>query len=327
MSKFLAADKNLALLQGDRCGIYRGPTAAVNSIPGMNAGSSSAMVDPQLFEELIRMGVTSAQVHRNALSVQTKTGLRARIPVVIDPLRDTTLNQPVNGEAVSVFAFDKWLTGAQAVAKATGSLVYTWRSNVFSYQRNVLASARLDSAWPVFWVLEKQALDTFAGCIGEREVRNVSISRAELLVSAESFQARASAPELPMPEPAIALLAKIKPHTGAVQFQVPMNHIRPAIRQIKVLAAAHRIKDASVTVSSTDGSLRIRSDFLDIEVPGVTLSQHAFRTTSSALMALDAIAGDVLEIVQDTSNDANAPLVVRGQNISLLLAIHREGTS
>lgn len=324
MSKICVTEGNLALLQDDRCGVFRGSTAAVNAIPGMDVGSASAMVNPHLFEELMRMGVISANVQRNALTVQTKTGLRARIPVVIDPLRDTALNQPADGQTVSGAAFGQWLAGALAVAKATGSLVYTWRSNVFSYQRNVLASARLDSAWPVFFAVQKQALDTFAGCIGEREIKDASVSRLELLVGAETFQARVTAPELPMPESAMALLAKVKPHTGAAQFLVPMNLIRPAIHQIKVLAGAHRIKDSSVSVSQIHGSLRIRSEFLDIEVPGVTLSQHAFRTASSALMALDAIEGDVLEIVQDAGNDVNAPLVVRGKNISLLLAVHRE---
>ncbi len=324
MSQIRAIEKHLALLQDDRCGFFRGSTAAVNAVPGMDVGSDSAMVDPQLFEELTRMGVTSASVQRNALIVQTKTGLRARIPVVIDPLRHTALNQPADGQTVSAAAFRQWMAGALSVAKATGSVIYTWRSNVFSYQRNVLASARLDSAWPVFLAVSKPSLDTFVGCIGEREISDVSVSRLELLVGAKTFQARISAPELPMPEPAMALLAKVKPHTGDVQYRVPMHLIRPAIHQIKVLAGANRVKDAGVTVSSIRDALRIHGDFLDIEVPGVTLSQHAFRTTSSALMALDAVEGDVLEIVQDTGGDASAPLVVRGQNISLLLAVHRE---
>lgn len=324
MSRIRAIEKNLALLQDDRCGFFRGSTAAVNAVPGMDVGAQSAMVNPQLFEELTRMGVISARVQRNALNVQTKTGLRARIPVVIDPLRHTALNQPADGQTVSVAAFHQWIAGALAVAKATGSVIYTWRSNVFSYQRNVLASARLNSAWPVFLAVHKQSLDTFVGCIGDREIRDVSVSRLELLVGAQTFQARISAPELPMPEPAIALLAKVKPHTGAVQYRVPMHLVRPAIHQIKVLAGAYRVKDAGVTVSSVRGALRIRGDFLDIEIPGVTLSPLAFRTTSSALMALDAIDGEVLEVAQDAGNDANAPLVVRGQNINLLLAVHRE---
>lgn len=324
MTNFFAAAKNLALVQGNRCGIYSGPTAAVNSIEGLNAGRLSAMVDPKLFGALITMGVTKAHVQSNALTVQTRTGLLAKIPVVIDPLRQTTLNQPVDGVTVSVSSFEKWLKSAQAVSKATSERAYTWRSNVFSYRHNVLASARLDCAWPVFWVVNRKVLETFAGCVDAQEITQVSVSRAELLVSSKTFQAQACAEELPMPEQAIALLAKHKPHCGVVQFQVPMKPLRRAIHQIKALTSAHRAKDVDVLVSSIDGSLHIRSQFLDIEVPGVTLSSRPFRTQSSALMALDAVDGDVLEVIADAGNETDAPLVVRGANMHLLMAVRRE---
>lgn len=331
MSESMTRGAQMMVLQGSSMRHDIGALAKAAPLPCGELGDIPMMVDPELFQGLLKLGIKTMRADRNSLSIQTTTGLKARVPVMVDPHRNMRLSISSECESVDPAKFKEWMQAAVAVSKAVAksNSVYTYRSSIFSYNKHVLVAVRLSAPWPLPTVANAKHVGTIWNDISDVELEMASCTSSEILVRTKGqVTTRVEAEEETMPLPPLELLAMVKPHLQKVKLVFEAAQLRAAVDQIVVVAqAARAIKDFSqagnefveFVPSGSALTMRFNANTVHLDVPW---NLGAIKVPFRAFTALAAIPHDcaTVDVVAAPTESATTPLVLRAGAMSFFLA-------
>lgn len=294
MSESMTRGAEVMLLQGTTLRHDKAGMALTMPLPCGDAGPTPLMIDPEKFSGLIAMGITEIAQLRNALSVTTATGLRARLPALADPHRNMALEVGSEPRRIAPALFSEWLAAGLALTAASGSAVlYTYRSHAFVFSRVAMAATRLSAGWPMPSVIDAAHLRDIKRHIGPGPVDSVEASRALLLVKSQGRVLRLEARDATLPPAPIELLAQCKLHSLASIGEMESLALAAAVKQIALTHAAHGslcedAGDPRVEVRFSPRGMSLRTRLASVEVRGQLPSAQPMTTSLSALKILQA---------------------------------------
>ena len=330
MPEYMTRGTEMMLLQGGQFRYDKGATATTMPLPCRGAGDTPIVVNPELFAGLMKMGVLSIEKRANAVSVVTTTGLQARIPVMLDPFRKLELTVGKDSSAVDPDLFMAWLRLAAIASRTLKShSIYTYRSNVFTYNRVALVASRLPSAWPVPAVSSAKHVNAIQTALCEKAVVSAYCSRNEILVRTDTMAMQVESTDETMPQPPIDLLSKFKPHSASTLASVDAQTFRSASEQMALVAQALTSRKAELQVDEQmvdfcpeKGGLTVSSSGASIFMEGVRWVGSPIRTPLRAFAALSTIGRDVqtMDLIAAPAAGRSSPLVLRAAETSFFLA-------
>lgn len=333
MSESMTRGMPLMALQGATMRHDIGTLSMSSALPVKAGQGDPMMVNPHIFAGLLDIGITSIDQVRNALDIRTKTGLSARLPVVVDPHRNMALRIGAGGVEVPPELFVEWLTASVAIAKAMGRAVgsiYTYRSNVFAYNSSVMVAARLSKAWPTPSTANPRLLANILAAVDGCTITSAQCSETEVLVRTDKAKVlRAEAQEEPTPQQPVDMLARFKSHIAPAIQSLPANALRDVVHQLRLVADAFGNVSAAAEVRMCPDAKGLMVRLLDnkVHVPCEHWTLGRLDVPFRSFVTLGAIPNDSSEVhfVSAPSVRPSAPLVLRSGNLSFFMAAAARG--
>lgn len=333
MSESMTRGTPLMALQGARMRHDTGTLSLSSKLPVEVGRDHPVMVNPHIFAGLLGIGITSIESQKNALSITTQTGLRAKLPVIPDPHRIMELRLSEGGSEVGSEQFVEWLHHAVAISKAinrhTGS-AYTYRSNVFVYNSSVMVTARLKKGWPAPCIANPRLLANILTHTTADPVQAAICGETEVLVKTVSGTVlRAESAEDQLPNQPVEMLAQYKSHQAPSVQTLGALELRDAAVQLRLVAEAFGQMPAnaevSVTADSKGVTLRHKDNKVHFPCEGWKLGRLDVPLRS--FITLSAIPADCSEvdIVSAPKPGSPAPLIFRAGNLSFFMAAAARG--
>lgn len=330
MSEAMTRGADVMFLRGNTLRHDRAGVAVSMPLPCGDAGPTPLMIDADRFAGLIDMGITSIDQARNALSISTKTGLRAVLPALADPHRAMELAAPEEHESIAPDLFSEWLDAALALTTAASStVVCTYRSHAFVFNRRAMAATRLSTGWPMPSVVDAQLLRYLKRHIAEKSVDSVKASKVLLLVQAQARVLRIEVKDAQLPQTPIEMLANAKAHKLPSLGELRSEEVAAAVRQIALTHAANstaREVDAAIEMKPSVRGLVLRSRLASVEIDGRLPAIPTAKTSLSALKMLQAAPqfSETIQLLAYPGHENASAFIVRAGTTAFFMAATAE---
>lgn len=333
MSESMTRGTPLMALQGTRMRHDVG-TLSVNSELPVGVGKDyPVMVNPYIFAGLLDIGITAINVQKNALTITTQTGLKAKLPVIPDPHRVMELRLSEGGAEVEPTLFVEWLNQAVAIGKAIGRYsgsVYTYRSNNFVFNSSVMIAARLSKGWPVPCSANPKLLSNIIAQSSEDEVKRAICNETEVLVKTASGKVlRAESAEDQLPQQPIEMLARFKAHSAPATQSLNAVDLRDAAIQLRLIAEAFGVAESNeevyISADAKGLTVKLLDSLVHFACDGWKLGN--LNVPMRSFLTLSAIPTTCKEahIVASPTTGNQSPLVLRAGNLSFFMAAAARG--
>ncbi len=301
-------------------------------LPSGTLEGDPIVIKHEQFAGLQQMGITHLAQGQHRITVETKTGLRANIPFMVDPYRTIELRIAADATAIHPPNFIEWADTVVMVARAMGTpTAMTYRSSVFAHSRSVMIVARLETGWPAPCVIAADEVRSMRAKVGPCVPDKVRISTNQIFVQSASMKALMDTPDLPIGQAAVDLIAALKPHTLPVITEVNSSALADAIQQIAVAESAssaprHDKENTAVELSIGPNGLKLKTRVASVVLPtkeGVTLEPLVVPMSTLRVLAHIADWGDTAQIVKWALDSQKEKIIFRCGRCSFIFAARK----
>lgn len=257
----------------------------------LNAGDVPVLVETAAWRYLLRLGIETAQRHRNVVEVFTQPGLRAKLPVVEDAYHRMRLVEVPELARVDPVLFREWIKASLAGTRVQGEpLVYTKRNAVFAVAPSSLYVARLKASLPRQTAAHASSLTEFARQIADREITDAAIGEGAAVVCGPEFVAQMALVTAPIPTEAHDFARQVMAANDVVLLELSGSEFVAAVQRMRTVLASVGDGDERVELRVGKRAIFLHHDDAVERVPAVVRSQpDVWVSSSSALSAVEAL--------------------------------------